>query len=201
MIQLFEFAASGNCHKVRLLLSLLGQTYQSVTVNGADGEQKSAAFRKINPMGQVPVLRDDDTAIRDSQAILFYLARRYGGGDWLPSDPALEADVVAWLSTAANEVARGPADLRMHFKWGRAIDVAKATSISQTLLSVLEARLSVHDWLVGERPSIADIAVFPYIALAPEARMDLGPYRAVTDWLRRIQALPGYVGMPGMIPI
>ncbi len=201
MIQLFEFAPSGNCHKVRLLLSLLGQTYQSVVVSGVDGEHKSAAFRKLNPLGQVPTLRDDEVVVRDSQAILFYLARRYGNGHWLPSDPVLEAEVVAWLSTAANEVARGPADLRMHFKWGRAIDVEKATGICQNLLSVLEERLSGHDWLVGVRPSIADIAVFPYVALAPESRMDLGPYRAVSDWLRRIQALPGYVGMPGMIQI
>lgn len=88
MIRLYEFALSGNCHKVRLMLSLLGLPYESVLVSGANREHKSAAFLAMNPLGQVPVLTDGDLVVRDSQAILVYLASRYGGPTWWPQDPA-----------------------------------------------------------------------------------------------------------------
>ena len=92
MITLYEFALSGNCHKIRLMLSLLGLDYQSVAVNGSEQQQKSAEFLAMNPFGQVPVLKDDNVVIRDSQAILFYLAKKYGNGQWLPNDAAALAD-------------------------------------------------------------------------------------------------------------
>ncbi len=198
MISLYEFALSGNCHKVRLMLALLGQDYRSVLVNGQQKEHKSAEFLSKNPFGQVPVLQDGDTVIRDSQAILVYLARTYGAENWLPQAPAAMAEVIAWLSTAANEVSRGPSALRSHHKFGRAINPLEAEIICDSLLDVLQSQLSRQDWLVGAQVSIADIAMYPYIALAPEGEVDLSGYPAVTAWLSRIQALPGYVGMPGM---
>lgn len=198
MITLYEFAASGNCHKVRLLLSLLGVAYESKPVAGSKGEHKSPAFLARNPFGQVPVLVDGDTVLRDSQAILLYLALTHGDGGWLPASAAGEAQVAAWLSTAANEVAHGPAALRAHHLFGRAIDVAAAEAITAQLLAILEAHLGTHEWLVEGKASIADIAMYPYLALAPDARVDLTPYPAVRRWLAAVRALPGYVGMPGM---
>lgn len=198
MISLYEFALSGNCHKARLMLSLLGQEYRSVLVNGQQKEHKSAEFLGKNPFGQVPVLQDGDTVIRDSQAILVYLARTYGAENWLPQAPATMAKVIAWLSTAANEVARGPCALRSNHKFGRAINQLEAELICDSLLTVLESQLGQQNYLVGEQPSIADIAMYPYIALAPEGDVDLSGYPAVSAWLARIQAMPGYVGMPGM---
>jgi glutathione S-transferase len=79
MMTLYEFAPSGNCHKVRLMLSLLGLAWRSVAVNGREREQKSAAFLALNPFGQVPVLVDGTVTVCDSQSILVYLARHYGG--------------------------------------------------------------------------------------------------------------------------
>lgn len=199
MIQLYEFPLSGNSHRVRLMLGLLGLPYQSVVVSGATREHKSRDFIAMNPFGQVPVLTDGDAVVRDSQAILVYLASRYGGAQWWPQDPAALAAVSAWLSTAANEVARGPNALRLHHKFGRAgIALDEATQITEALLGILETRLAEHDWIALEVPSIADVAVYPYIALAPEGRVDLSAYPAVRKWLARMQALPGYVGMPGM---
>lgn len=198
MITLYEFALSGNCHKIRLMLSLLGLDYQSVVVNGSERQQKSLDFLALNPFGQVPVLTDDNFIIRDSQAILVYLAKKYGNGQWLPNDAAALADVVAWLSTAANEVALGPNRLRLHFKFGRDINIEESRQISIKLLDVLQARLENHLYLATDQVTIADIAVYPYIALAPEGRIDLSLYPAVIAWLSRIQALLGYVGMPGM---
>lgn len=200
MITLYEFPASGNCHKVRLMLSLLGLDYRSVPVRGNEREHKSAAFLAMNPFGQVPVLTDgDDVVLRDSQAILLYLALEYGDGRWLPATAAGQAEVAAWLSTAANEVARGPGLLRVHYRFGRAIDVAAAEATSGELLAILEAYLAPRQWLVAGQPTIADVAVYPYLALAPEGRVDLQPYPAVRRWLKRIQALPGYIGMTGML--
>ena len=78
MIQLYEFALSGNCHKVRLMLSILGLNYKSIIVNGSERAHKSRDFLAMNPLGQLPILQDNDIIIRDSQAILIYLAHRYG---------------------------------------------------------------------------------------------------------------------------
>ncbi|MCH8180398.1 MAG: glutathione S-transferase N-terminal domain-containing protein [Proteobacteria bacterium] len=198
MIQLYEFPLSGHSHKARLLLSLLHLPYDSVVVRGTDREHKAAGFLAMNPFGQVPVLRDGDVVLRDSQAILTYLARRHGGDSWLPGDPVQHAQVAAWMATAANEMTRGPNALRLHHKFGRDIPVEEARQVTANLLNVLEARLSTHDWVALDHITIADIALFPYLALAPEADIDLGAHPHVVAWLARIQALDGYVNMPGI---
>lgn len=151
----------------------------------------------MNPFGQVPVLKDGETVVWDSQAILVYLARQYAAPSWLPQDAAGMSCVMQWLSTAANEVARGPAALRVHYKLGRVIDIEDAQQLTATILQILDNHLKTRDWLAANHITIADIAVFPYIALAPEGRIDLTPYAAVCRWLRRIRALPNYVDMPG----
>lgn len=198
MINLYDFALSGNCYKVRLMLALLGVGYDSKPMNLKEQEHKSASFLKLNPFGQVPVLSDGEVTLRDSQAILVYLARQYGNETWLPLEAAKLADVNSWLSVAANEVFRGPALLRLHHKFGRAIDVEASQQITANLLSILQTRLSDRHWLTCGHLTIADIAVYPYIALAPEGHIDLSPYPAILAWLARIQALPNYVEMPGM---
>lgn len=198
MIDLYEFALSGNCHKVRLMLGLLGLSYNSIAVNSSLREHKSPEFLNMNPFGQVPVLKDGDTVIRDSQAILVYLAQQYGGEHWWPNDAATLAHIVAWLATAANEMARGPNALRLHHKFGRDINVDDAQQITHTLLSLINKRLACHEWIATAAPSIADVALYPYIALAPKGKVDLSLYPSVLTWMQRMQALPGYVGMPGM---
>lgn len=198
MIELYEFALSGNCHKVRLMLGLLGLKYSSVAVNGSTRDHKSAEFLAMNPFGQLPVLKDGKTAIRDSQAILVYLALQYGGEQWWPKDAAAIANISAWLSTTANEVARGPNALRLHYKFGRTINIEEAQQVTNTLLKIMDERLASHDWIATDLPSIADIALYPYVALAPEGHVDLTPFSSVQAWLLRVETLPGYVGMPGM---
>ncbi len=198
MIELFEFGLSGNCHKVRMMLSLLRLEYKSHAVNGAEREQKSDAYLTMNPFGQVPVLKDGDVIIRDSQAILIYLARAYGADHWFPADPTHAAQVAAWLSTAANEVARGPNALRLHHKFGRAINLDEAISITNNLLAVLNQHLEHHDWLATDTITIADIAIYPYIALANEGNVDLTPFLYVENWLGRIEMLNRFVAMPGL---
>ena len=198
MIELYEFDISGNCHKVRLLLSLLNIPYQSIEVNRVNREQKSADFLAKNSFGQVPVLKDGDLIIRDSQAILVYLARAYGNETWFPADATKAAEITQWLSTAANEVAHGPAALRAHHLFGRAINVEQAEQITQNLLAILNTHLQVHEWLATDEITIADIAVYPYIALAHEGKVDLASFVHIQNWLARIEKLDGFVGMQGI---
>lgn len=197
-MELFDFGPSGNCHKIRLMLSILQIPYQRQTIDPAKFEQKTPAFLNMNPWGQLPVLKDGATTLWDSQAILVYLARQYADPSWMPLEAASLGRIMQWLSTAANEVARGPADLRVHYKFGRAINIEEAQKIALTTLTILEQRLTVEPWLAAQHITIADIAIYPYIALAPEAKLDLNPYPALCRWITRIQSLPNYVGMPGM---
>lgn len=198
MRTLYEFPISGNCHKVRLLLSLLKLPYTSQVLNGAQRQHKTPEFLALNPFGQVPVLVDGEVTLRDSQAILVYLARRYGEDFWFPQDAQKAAAITAWLSVAANEVTRGPNALRLHHKFARPINIAEATAVSEQLMQLLNSHLAEHEWLANNHLSIADIAVYPYIALAHEGQFEIAPYKNVFAWLQRIEQLDGYVTMPGI---
>lgn len=196
MITLYHFEISGNSHKVRLMLSLLGLDYESITPT--NGQHKEPAFLKLNPFGKVPVLVDGDVVIWDSQAILVYLARRYGGEDWLPLEAEPMALVMQWLSTAANEIQHGLSATRRGYLLNVKLDVELAEKKSYLALGILEQHLQERQWLECDRPTIADIACFPYVALAGDAKISLEPYPHVVAWINRIKQLPGFVGMPGM---
>lgn len=198
MILLHEVALSGNCHKVRMLLSMLGLPYESIAVGLATGEQHTPAYLELNPFGEVPTLVDGNVVVRDSQAILVYLASSYGGERWWPQDPVQLARIVGWLSTAANEIAAGPNRLRLHRKWGRSIDLTRAEAVTVKTLNVIERTLENNRWIVGDEVGIADLALYPYLALSPEGDVDLAPYRHILRWFGDIRRLEGYVGMPGM---
>ncbi|MGZ5018446.1 MAG: glutathione S-transferase family protein [Methylobacter sp.] len=198
MITLFDMPLSGNCHKVRLMLSLLALPYQMRPVDLVGGEQLRADYLQVNPFGQVPVLDNDGLIVRDSQAILVYLAKRYGGETWWPDDAYRLAQIAAWLSTAANEIFNGPAMLRVHHKFGRAIDTAKAQQTADKVLGIVDRHLENRDWLANDTLSIADLAIYPYLALAPEGGIDIGAYRNIVAWFQRLRAVPGYVSMPGL---
>lgn len=197
--KLYGHELSGNVYKVRLLLSLLGVEHKGVRVDLMKGEHKTPDFLAINPFGQVPVLVDGETTLADAQAILVYLARQYGSEDWLPSEPEALARVVRWLSTAAGEVRQGPETARLYYRFGvKSIDIELATQKAGQILQLLENHLNDRHWLELDRPTIADIAVFPYVALAPDGQISLAPYSNISAWIERIKALPGFVGMAGI---
>lgn len=198
MIQLYEIALSGNCHKARMMLSMLGLPYEKVSVNLAAGEHRNPQYLALNRFGQVPTLVDGSIVVRDSQAILVYLASAYGGERWWPNDPARLARITGWLSTAANEIAAGPNSLRLHRKWGRPIDLARAESITVVTLQLIDEALAEDRWLAGDEASIADLAIYPYLALSPEGGVDLALFTNILRWFEDIRRLDGYVGMPGM---
>ncbi|BAN47815.1 glutathione S-transferase family protein [Metapseudomonas resinovorans] len=195
-MQLHDFYLSGNCYKVRLFLGLIGQHAELLTLDLPNGAQKRPEFLALNPLGQVPLLVDDGQPLADSQAILVYLARRYADEHWFPLDALSQGQIAGWLSLAANEIHNGVAKARIGLKFGRPVDLEDAQARGRQVLELVNAHLAGRDWLVGERPSIADVAVYPYLALANEGGLDLAPYPELHSWFARIRALPGYLDLP-----
>lgn len=196
MITLHRMALSGHCHRVELFLSLLGRQYEIVDVDLAQNEHKTPEFLAMNPFGQVPVLKDGDVTLADSNAILVYLEARYAAGQWLPRDPVGAARVQRWFSVAAGPVAFGPAAARVVQLFGRNDDCAPLVERANQLLAVMDAELGKQPWLAGREPTLADIANYSYIAHAPEGNVSLDPYPNVRTWLARIEALPNFIPMP-----
>jgi glutathione S-transferase len=194
-MKLYLLRESGNAYKVRILLALLGLRYEPVILRGgAEQEHKQAAFRRLSPRGEVPALEDEGLVIWDSAACLVYLARKYGGDRWLPADPGEMAQVMQWVALAGNEIQFGLQYARRGVLRGRwtAGTLEQGQALGRVALDALEARLQGNDWLALGRPTIADIACFPYIETAPEAKVSLEPYPAVRAWLARCRALPGW---------
>ena len=195
---LHDLELSGNCYKVRLFAALAGIPLPLAPVDFLGGEHRRPPLLALNPWGELPVLQDGELVLRDSQAILIYLARRHGGHAWWPDSAAGQAEVAQWLSVAANEIQHGPCAARLIDKFGYELDKSVALGKAGRILGLLETHLATHDWLALGRPTVADCAVFPYVALAPEGGIDLTPYAAVRRWLARVKALPGFLGMPGV---
>jgi glutathione S-transferase len=197
MIRLYDLTErSGHCYKVKLLLGLLGLDYERVPIDRKRQENRTAEFLKLNPRGQVPVLNDAGSVIWDSQAILGYLGAKYGGGKWWPDDPTALAQVLQWLAVAQGEIQLGLQRARAIKNTGRPGSLEEAQETATRVLGILDERLREHEWLALDRPTVADVACYPYVAMAPEGDVALDPHPAVCHWLARIRGLPGYVAIP-----
>jgi glutathione S-transferase len=187
---------SGHTHRVMLFLHLLGLPHAFADSPAA--LRGTPAFRRLNPLGQIPVLEDGALALADSNAILVYLAKRYApGSSWLPEDPLGAARVQRWLSLAAGEIAYGPASARINARfYDTGVPPALAERLAARVLGLMEQELAAHPWLAGADASIADVACYAYIAHAPEGGVKLAPYPRVESWIGRVQNLPGFVPMP-----
>jgi glutathione S-transferase len=193
---LYAFPPSGNCQRVRVFMSMLGLPFEERLVDIRRGDQREPAFLALNPAGLVPVLVEDGRTLRDSHAILLWLARRYGGARWWPDDPWTLARQLQWVFFSANEIHHGPNMLRRHHRLGTPIDVATTTRRTHEAMATLETRLRDRDWLEGDAATIADVAVYPYVEALPDAQLSLSSWPAVSAWLARIAALPGWIPMP-----
>jgi len=190
---------SGNTYKVRLLLSALGKRVDERTVDVTTGAHKLPEHTALNPRGQLPVLVDGDTTVFDAQAILVYLARRYDAAQrWLPLEPGPMAAIVGWLSFAANEIQHGPHLARMHYLLGVPAAIDQVHAAARETLGQLDARLATRSYLELDRPTLADLACMPCVALAPEGKLSLAPYPGVRAWVERLRAQPWFVAMPGL---
>ncbi|NVO58433.1 glutathione S-transferase N-terminal domain-containing protein [Rhodobacteraceae bacterium B1Z28] len=198
MIRLFDFKLSGSCHKVRMLLSMLHLEYQLIDVDLLNGDQTQAQFLRINPLHKVPVLDDDGFVLRDSTAIMMYLAQKYDAASWAPKTPEEHGEIQQWLSFSVNEVFHGLATARAIVLFERDIDLTGPQALAHSSLETMERHLSGSPWLACGQLTLADLACYPYAALSYQGNVPLSPYPSVQNWIRQIEALPGYVAMPGV---
>lgn len=195
-IKLYRNPKSGHCHRVELMMSFLELPYETVAVDMVNGAHKAPDFLKLNPFGKVPVIDDSGTILWDSNAILVYLAKRYGADTgWLPEDPVKASGVQRWLSIAAGEIAPGPAAARLVHVFGAKLDHEAAVARAHALFTVMEPILNNSAYLAGDEITLADVAGYSYIAHAPEGGVSLEPYPAIRAWLERIEGQPNFVPM------
>jgi len=195
-IKLYRHPLSGHAHRVQLFLSLTALPHELIDIDLMKGEHKQPAFLQLNRFGQVPVIDDAGTLVADSNAILVYLATKFDAArTWLPHDPVGASAVQRWLSVAAGPIAFGPAAARLITVFGAKFNADEVINRAHGLLRVMDAELDKAAFLVGARPTIADVAAYSYIARAPEGNVSLTDYPNVRAWLTRIEALPGFVGM------
>jgi len=194
-MRLYDYSASCNCYKVRLLLAHLGQAYERVPVDIFAGGTLTDEYAAMNPARTTPVLETDDGSfLPESNAILFYLAQ---GTPFLPEDPLERAEVVRWLVYEQTDVIPTMGGLRFRLLVGRLTpddpDAVRRKEGALEVLRLLDDYLATRDFFVGDRYTIADVAIYGYTHLAHEAGIDMGPYADVRAWFERVERQPGYV--------
>jgi len=193
--KLYSFHPSGNCYKLRLVLSQLALPYELVVVDILDQESRTAAFLAMNPNGRVPLLQVNDRYLPESNAGLWYLAQ---GSNLIPSDSFERAQVLEWLFFEQYSHEPNIATVRywvsiLNAESDYADDIIEKRIKGYAALDVMETHLSSQPYFVGQRYSIADIALYGYTHVAHEGGFDLSPYPHITRWIRAIEAQPNYL--------
>lgn len=195
-VRLYRNPKSGHCHRVELMLALLEIPYENVDLDMANGAHREPGYLAISPLGQVPAIDDNGITLADSNAIIMYLVERYGDpATWAGADPIEKAQVQRWLSIAAGEIASGPCAARLVTVFGAPLDLDAAKAKAHALFVMMDAHLDGREWLAADRPTLADIAGYSYIAHAPEGGVSLAAYPHIRAWLARVEALPRFIGM------
>ena len=199
MLKLYDNPLSGNCYKVRLALSQLGVEYKREYLDIFKGEQHTRDYESLNPNRKIPVLIDDGFHMWESNAILLYLGKKYSPNRLYPEDLRGFGAMAQWLFYGKTSVDPNLAVARylMKFMSPADRDEKKLNDLRAQgggVLRVLDAHLEHKGFLAGAY-SIADIACYPYVSLAPEGGIDLSPYPSVILWCDRIRSQPGYISM------
>lgn len=194
-MRLHDYAASGNCFKVRLLLGLLGRPYERVPVDIFAGGTLTEAFGRLNPLRETPVLElGTGETIAQSGAILWYLA---DGTAFLPGTRLGRAHVAQWLHVEQERIMTPVGGSRFRLLTGRAEAhdplIRGRLETARGALGLLDEQLRDRRFLVGDAVTIADLAAFPYVSVADEAGLRLRDWPAVTRWLERVREQPGFV--------
>lgn len=206
-ITLYDFELSGNCYKVRLLLNILNQPADMHPVEFFPGkEHKSDWFLRLNPFGQLPVLKDDDLVLSDSGAILAYLAKKYDTtGQWFPDNPAVTAEILRWHSVA-DDITSTSSAARLALGYGYDFNIEKVQAGAHRIFRLMDEHLwfgerQGRDWLCSpSHPTTADIACFPYVMLSEEGGISRQDYPALRRWTDRVRRIPGFMVMSGIFP-
>jgi glutathione S-transferase len=191
-MRLYDYPASGNCYKVRLLLALLDLEYERHSVDIFAGDTLTAAYGRLNPARETPVLElDDGTVLTQSNAILWFLAE---GTALAGHDRLTRARIVQWLSFEQEWIMKGVGSARFWTLTGRNPDQLQARRESgREALAFLEAHLATTPYAAGPELTIADISLFAYSHVAPDAGLELAPYPAILAWIQRVEALPRFM--------
>ena len=194
-MKLYDYSASANCYKVRLLLAQLRLEYERIAVDIFDGETLTPEFERLNPFRSTPVLElPDGRTLIESNAILWYLA---AGTRYLPDDPFAQAEVCRWLIYEQADVMPMIGGLRFRLVTRRfAADSDEARERregAREVLRMIDRHLESHDFLAADVYTIADIAVFAYAHVAEEAGVDTSPYGRFRDWLDRVREQPRFI--------
>jgi glutathione S-transferase len=196
MYVLYDCLDSGNAYKPRLLMALLGIPSRRIDLDIDKAETRTPEFLAKNPNGRIPVLElEDGTLLPESNAILYYLAE---GTPFWPAERGARAQVLQWMFfeqySHEPQVAVARFILR-HLPEGheRYAELPMRLERGHQALAVMEQHLATRDYFVGDRATIADLALYAYTHVAHEARFDLTRYPALRAWLARIAALPGYI--------
>jgi glutathione S-transferase len=207
MISLYDSIICSDCYKVRLLLSMLRVEFTTVKVNfHPGGEHRQPDFLALNPVGSLPVLTDGDLVLRGALPILVYLAQTHDPAQrWYPADPREAASVLMWLDFAEREL-RPVSNAHMLNFIDRDQDTSALAAAGEAALMILEDHLAKGEiegrrWVATDHPTIADLALFPPSALAPEAEITLDTKPAIWRWLDRVKRLPNFIVMPGVLPL
>jgi glutathione S-transferase len=195
-MRLYDYLSSGNGYKVRLALHQLGIPFELVQLDILKGETRTPAFLAKNPNGRIPTLElDDGTCLAESGAILWYLAE---GTALLPTDRLQRARVLQWMffEQYSHEPYVAVARAWLHL-FGlddeRRRQLPQKQKLGYDALAVMEGHLASHTFFVGERYSIADVALYAYTHVAHEGGFELDRFPQVRAWLGRVAAQPGYV--------
>ena len=198
MFKLYDFLPSGNCYKVRLLLTQLGINFERIDVDILQGESRTPEFLSKNPNGRVPVLETDSGQfLAESNAILFYLG---ADTDLFPNDHFERAQVLQWLFF--EQYSHEPFIATSRY-WisilGKAEEYREALEQKRepgyAALDVMERHLTHHKFFVAERYTIADIALFAYTHVADEGGFALTQFPAIQAWIKRVQAQPRHISI------
>ncbi|MEP2943225.1 MAG: glutathione S-transferase [Hyphomicrobiales bacterium] len=195
-MKLYRNPKSGHCHRVELMLALLGLSFETIDLDMANGAHKAPDYLDISPFGLVPAIDDSGYTLADSNAILVYLVKTYAkGSKWMPESPKDAANVQYWLTVAADNIYSGPCAARLVKVFDAPLDHAAAVTKAHSLFKIMEAHLEGRNWLATDTITIADVAGYSYIAHAPEGGVDLAPYPNIRTWIDRIEREPNFVGM------
>jgi glutathione S-transferase len=197
MIRLYDYLASGNGYKVRLLLTQLAIPFERFELDITKGETRTPEFLRKFPNGRIPAIElDDGKLLFESNAIISYFA---DGTPFLPGDRFQRAQVLQWLFFEQYSHEPYIASVRYLMIHPEVQDPRR--TILDTLmrprgydaLGVMEGHLKSREWFVGERYSIADIALYAYTHVADEGGFDLAGYPAIRAWLDRVKSQPRYI--------
>ncbi|MGB3651309.1 MAG: glutathione S-transferase family protein, partial [Rivularia sp. (in: cyanobacteria)] len=197
-LRLYDFLPSGNGYKIRLLLTQIGMPFERIEINILEGESRNTKFLSINPNGKIPVLEiSEGKYLAESNAILMFLSE---GTEFLPYDRFLKAQVLQWLFFEQYSHEPFIATSRYWISILGASDEYKEALKEKhergyAALEVMENHLTEKTFFVGERYTIADIALFAYTHVADEGGFDLSKFKAIQAWIERVKAEPGFIGI------